>query len=158
MCVKSKQDSCKGRLKISPDEQQFSEAGSHCHMPNVGESKAAIAVASAKRRAEDEPHTNPVHITQAVYETADDETLAALPKEVSLKRAIRRTRRENQPNLPKSFAELENIPEDYTELDGRSILAFDNGPGERRVIILASPQAVKDMSRSDMCFCAGTYI
>ena len=157
MCVKNKQLSCKGRLKISYNEDRADETGAHNHMPNVAECKASMATASVKRRAEDEPHTSALHITQAVYGTADDETLAALPKEASLKRSIRRTRRENQPNLPKSFAELQEIPENYTELDGGSILAFDSEPGERRVIILGSLPAFEDMSRSDMWFCDGTF-
>ena len=121
MCVKNKQLSCKGRLKISYNEDRADETGAHNHMPNVAECKASMATASVKRRAEDEPHTSALHITQAVYGTADDETLAALLKEASLKRSIRRTRRENQPNLPKSFAELQEIPENYTELDGGRI-------------------------------------
>ena len=157
MCIKCKEQSCKGRLKISPDETQFSETGNHNHMPNIGECKAAMAIGSAKRRAEQEPHTNPLHITQTVFGTADEETLAALPKEASLKRSIRRIRRENQPNLPKSFDELQDIPEEYTELDGGSILAFDNGPGEHRVIILASRPVLDDMARSTMWFGDGTF-
>ena len=82
MCVKNKQLSCKGRLKISYNEDRADETGAHNHMPNVAECKASMATASVKRRAEDEPHTSALHITQAVYGTADDETLAALPRGV----------------------------------------------------------------------------
>ena len=46
MCVKNKQLSCKGRLKISYNEDRADETGAHNHMPNVAECKASMATAS----------------------------------------------------------------------------------------------------------------
>ena len=80
-------------MHISPDETDYKITSEHNHHPNYGEAQAKLLISTAKRRAGEEPNLNPMHVTQDVLTQAECETLAALPKETSLKRAIQREKR-----------------------------------------------------------------
>ena len=91
---------------------------SHNHLPDFGQAKVSKLEAEAKKRCLDEPNVLPSVVTRETYSNADLETLAALPKEASVKQALRRLRREGNPRLPASLEDLENIPEKYRTVDG----------------------------------------
>ena len=115
-CV-ARHSNCKGRLKINSREDTAVLVKSHNHLPDFGQAKASKLVAAAKKRCLDEPNVLPSVVTRDTYANADLETLAALPKEASVKQALRRLRREDLPRLPASLDELENIPAKYTTVD-----------------------------------------
>ena len=59
----------------------------------------------------DEPNVNAAVLTRDTYSSADSKKLVALPKERSVKRALRRLRKQGNQALPPSLDEMENIPE-----------------------------------------------
>ena len=122
-CIR-RTNGCKGRIHISPSEQEFKLTSKHNHLPNFGESKAILAVSEVKRQAREEPNTHPLHITQQVLTAVDSETLVALPQEKSLKRSIQRVRREHQPALPRSLDEFDELPIRYREINGDNFFAL----------------------------------
>ena len=130
-------EGCSGRVHISPGETDFKLTCNHNHIPNYGEAKAKLIVSSVKRRATEEPNLAPMHVTQDALTQSDAETLAALPKEASLKRAIQRERRKHQPALPTSISDLEEVPDMYSYVNGENWVLFDNRHDENnnRVII-----------------------
>ena len=91
---------------------------SHNHLPDFGHVKALKLVAKAKKRYLDEPFVIPAVVTQDTFSNADSETLVALPKENSVKTALRRVRKRNNPQLPASLDEMVNIPEEYRTIGG----------------------------------------
>ena len=116
-CV-ARHSKCKGRIKINSNKDTAVLVKSHNHLPDFGQVKALKLVAEAKKRCLDEPNVLSSVVTRETYSNADLETLAALPKEASVKQALRRLRREGIPRLPASLDDLENIPEKYTIVDG----------------------------------------
>ena len=108
---------CHGRIKISSTETEHVQVSEHDHLPNFGDAKASLAVAGMKRRAEREINMAPLHLTQAVLSNCDSETLIQMPKERTMNKAIQRVRREAQPSLPKTLADLEEVPEMYSRID-----------------------------------------
>ena len=152
-------EGCCGRIHISPDETNYKITSEHNHHPNYGEAKAKLLISAVKRRAGEEPNLNPMHVTQDVLTQADSETLAALPKETSLKRAIQRVRREHQPALPRSITDLEEIPDSYSHINGENWVLFDNvgDANNNRVIIFGLQESIRNMSRSNLWFGDGTF-
>ena len=88
-CIQRHSD-CKGRIKINSAENDIEVVKHHNHLPDFGHSKAVKLVAQAKKRCLEEPHLIPALLTRDAYSGADNETLIALPKENSVKTAIRR--------------------------------------------------------------------
>ena len=150
---------CKGRVRIAANEQEFRLVSEHNHPPNFGEGKATLALAAVKQHARDNPNSNPLHLTQALLTAVDSETAVSLPKEKSVKRAIQRIRREHQPALPVSLAEMAEVPEQYRQIDGSQWLVFDNREEdiENRILIFAGEGVFRDMGQSDMWFGDGTF-
>jgi hypothetical protein len=149
---------CHGRIKISSTETEHVQVSEHDHLPNFGDAKASLAVAGMKRRAEREINVAPLHLTQAVLSNCDSETLIQMPKERTMKKAIQRVRREAQPSLPKTLADLEEVPEMYSRIDGDIWLQHDSGPDdEDRFILFGSRLAMREMGNSPMWFADGTF-
>ena len=152
-------EGCSGRVHISPGETDFKLTCNHNHIPNYGEAKAKLIVSSVKRRATEEPNLAPMHVTQDALTQSDAETLAALPKEASLKRAIQRERRKHQPALPTSISDLEEVPDMYSYVNGENWVLFDNRHDENnnRVIIFGLQESIRNMVRSKLWFGDGTF-
>ena len=109
------------------------------------------------KRCRDEPHILPAVVSQETYSNADNEALVALPRENSLKAAMRRLRKRDQPRLPRSLEDMENIPEEYQLIDGDRWLLHDSGNEEGRFLIFGMSSTIEVMSRSDMWFLDGTF-
>ena len=75
--------------------------------------KAKKLLAKAKKRLLDEPNVLPAVVSRDTFSNADDETLLALPRESSVKASLRRLRRRDNPRIPTSLKELNDIPEKY---------------------------------------------
>ena len=154
-CVRQKAG-CKGRVKISADETDYVSVGDHSHYPNFGEAKAQQVLHSMKRKAHEEPHSTPSNLTQRVVGECDSETRIHLPQESSMKRSIQRQRRQHLPPPPASMDDLEEVPLEYRVVDGGNWLLHDSGPGNERVLLFGSKEAVREMSYSSLWFCDGT--
>lgn len=149
---------CKGRLWISPDEREWIMKKEHTHPPNFGYVKALVAVQGIKRRAADEPHTDPCVITQAALTAVDSETVLSLPKEDTLKRSIRRARNQHHPALPCRLEDVIEIPEPYSLLNGENWVLYDNGQdADHRVILFGSRRTLQDMGNSRRWYGDGTF-
>ena len=107
-----------GRIKVNSNEDNAVALKPHNHLPDFGQVKALKLVAKAKKRCLEEPNVIPAVVTRETYNNADLETLVALPKENSVKTALRRIRKRDNPQLPASLNEMENIPEVYRTIDG----------------------------------------
>ena len=115
-CV-SRREKCKGRIQVNAAETIVEVLEGHNHLPDFRSVKAKKLIAKAKKRCIEEPHVIPSVVTQETYRTADAETLVALPKETSIKAAIRRLRRRNLPDIPGNLESIENVPENYQSVD-----------------------------------------
>ena len=115
-CI-ARREKCKGRIKVDSTKTVVEVLKNHDHLPDFGLVKAKKLLAKAKKRCLDEPHVIPPLVSQETFSAADAETLAALPKETSIKAAIRRLRRKNLPEIPVTLDRMENIPEAYQSLD-----------------------------------------
>ena len=150
---------CKGRIRMSANEETYNVVVNHNHPPSFGETKASTALADIALQAREEPNTNPLILTQNLLSQVDSETAVALPKEKSLKRKIQRIRRENQPALPKTLEDLGELPANYREINGVDWLLFDNREDnmENRVMLFAGEGVINAMSQSDLWFGDGTF-
>ena len=102
------------------------------------------------KRCVDEPHVLPEVAFQETYSNADNEALVALPRENSLKAAMRRLRRRDNPRLPTSLEDLENILVEYQNIDGDRWLLYDSGNEEGRFLVFGKSSTLEAMSRSGM--------
>ena len=150
---------CKGRIRMSANEETYNVVVNHNHPPSFGETKASTALSDIALQAREEPNTNPLILTQNLLSQVDSETAVALPKEKSLKRKIQRIRRENQPALPKTLEDLGELPANYREINGVDWLLFDNREDnmENRVMLFAGEGVINAMSQSDLWFGDGTF-
>ena len=155
-CIK-RHEKCQGRIRINDAEDAFVVVKAHDHVPNFGEAKAVEVLSRAKDRARNEPHTIPSVITQQVIGEADSETLVALPKETSIKKVIKRIRKENQPPLPVSLNDMNHVPGRFSYVDGEHWLLHDTGVGEDRVIMFARARTLRTLCRSQMWYMDGTF-
>ena len=100
-------------MKINRAETDVQLKKEHSHLPNFGSVKAMKLLANDKKRCIDEPHVLPAVVSQEVFSNADNEALIALPREKSLKAAMRRLKRRDNPRLPTSLVDLDDIPAEY---------------------------------------------
>ena len=122
----------------------------HNHIPDFGSVKAMKLLANAKKRCLDEPFVLPAVVTQEVFSNADNEALVALPREKSLKAAMRKLRRRDNPRLPASLEELDEIPHEYQFIDDERWLLHDARNAHGRFIIFAKSSTIETMARSRM--------
>ena len=119
-------------------------------MPIFGSVKAMKLLANAKKRCLDEPFVLPAVVTQEVFSNADNEALVALSRENSLKAAMRRLRRRDNPRLPASLDELDEIPEEYQFTDDEKWLLHDAGNEHDQILVFAKSSTIETMARSRM--------
>ena len=74
-----------------------------------------------------------------------------------MKRAVKRARREHLPPLPKTIAELDNLPEQYQVLQGENWLLHDSGQDEHRFLVFCKPRVVRRMAQSRRWYMDGTF-
>ena len=157
-CVR-RHKGCRGRIHISPDERNYKVTAEHDHIPSYGECKAKLALSALRTQAQNEPNSNPLHLTQGVLVQADSETLVSLPKENSMKRTIQRIRRQHQPALPTTINDIVEIPEQYATIEGENWVQYNNFGNEEngRIIIFATQDSIRHLSRSAMWYGDGTF-
>ena len=80
-----------------------------------------------------------------------------MPNEGSLKRSLQRLRRRDNPPLPSSLEELENIPERYQSINGARWLLHDSVGRDNRFLLFGRTSAINQMSRSRMWYMDGTF-
>lgn len=151
---------CKAGLRIDFAEENWDQVGAHSHVPDWGKAKAVQQRELLLQRARQEPHTAPSVLTQHTLGRVDSETRTNLPKERVLKRAIQRARSGNVPQLPQTFADLNNIPDEYARLDDRRWLQYDSiddNNDESRILLFASVEGLREMSASPIWFGDGTF-
>ena len=148
---------CKGRILINAQEDSAQVIKVHNHLPDFGTVKAERLVAAAKRRLMAEPNILPALITRDTFSNADDEALISMPNEGSLKRSLQRLRRRDNPPLPSSLEELENIPERYRSINGTRWFLHDSVGSDNRFLLFGSQSALNQMSRSRMWYMDGTF-
>ena len=157
-CVKRMEAGCKGRVRVEQGEENYVVVHEHSHLPSFGEAKAKAAVAGLKRRAADELHTAPSTLTQQLLGNVDSETLVALPREEPLKNAVKRVRRANLPQLPKTLGDLQVLPAEYSMVDGEMWLFYDSGiEADVRVLAFSRRRTLAEMGRSSQWFLDGTF-
>ncbi|CAG0904236.1 unnamed protein product [Cyprideis torosa] len=77
---------------MSPDEQHWEVISKHNRLPTFGEPKAEKVKAAIKQKAETQVNKAPNVITQEELGRADSEAIAALLREGTLNRSVRRVR------------------------------------------------------------------
>ena len=141
---------CKGRLRISPNEDGSVIINQQNHIAEFGEATAAQMLGNMVNRATQEAHLHPSQLTRDILSSANRESLVTLPTELALKQRIRRLRRREQPPLPTTFEEVTDIPTRYTDIDDEKFLMVDNGVGEaNRVMIFGTRDGLREMSTSE---------
>ena len=120
----------------------------HNHSPDFGKTKAKKLLADAKKRCLDEPHVIPSVVTRDVYINADSETLAAMPKEASLKATLRRVRRRDNPRLPETLAALTSVPDKYKSINGEQWLLRHSNTDGCRYLLFGRTPTLNVMARS----------
>ena len=81
----------------------------------------------------------------------------ALPRESSLKAALRRQRRREHGPLPSSLEDLENIPEAYQSINGDRWLIPDAVDSDHRFLLFGRSTTINAMARSQMWYLDGTF-
>ena len=142
---------------MGTEEKNVEVVKQHNHIPDFGAVNAAKLMAGAKKRCTDEPNLLPALLSREAYSRADDEALVALPKENSLKKALRRLRRSEFQRLPASLQDLENIPETYQVINGNRWLMHDSADNDHRFLMFGRASATNAMSRSRIWFMDGTF-
>ena len=102
------------------------------------------------KRCIEEPHVLPAVVSQETYSNVDNEALVALPREKSLKASMRKLRRRNNPRLPASLEELDEIPRDYQFIDDERWLLHDARNAHGRFLVFAKSSTIETMARSRM--------
>ena len=120
----------------------------HNHNPDFGSTKAEKLLTDAKKRSIDEPHILPSVVTRDTFINADNETLVALPKESSIKAAIRRLRRRDNPRLPSSLSELVNLPEKHRSINVDQWLIRNSMTDNSRYLLFGCNTILTSMARS----------
>lgn len=103
---------CRGRVMIDEDDQVLSSAD-HSHDPDWGTCRATETVVAIKRAAETSRAPTEA-IIQSKVARLSSETAMKLPKVDSLKKTVRRVKRQNLPPEPKSLGDLNELPARFT--------------------------------------------
>ena len=80
-----------------------------------------------------------------------------MPKEASLKAALRRIRRRDNPRLPASLSELTRIPDKYRSINGDQWLIRHSMTENCRYLLFGCNQTINAMSRSRIWYLDGTF-
>jgi len=94
------------------DDDKILNSSTHTHDPDWGSCKAAETVVAIKRAAETSRASTSA-IIQSKVARVSSETALKLPKIDSLKKAVRRVKRQHLPPEPKSLADLHEIPDKF---------------------------------------------
>ena len=151
---------CPGRLSISADEENVTVLREHNHVSDHGAVKAKALVAGMKRTALDEPTATTSGLIRRTRIAADSEANMSLPHDEALKRMVRREKAKGRPPAPKTLADLQEIPEEYSLIDGQSwiILGVDAEEDEHeRIVAFGRRRTLRAMSLSNLWFLDGTF-
>ena len=110
---------CSGYLILN-DDDNIIEKGDHTHTADWGRCKVRECVVSLKKKAERSRANTSATVLSAVAGVSD-ETAMKLPKNASLRKIVRRVRRQHRPIKPKTLKDLEEIPDKFrNNLKGKS--------------------------------------
>ena len=134
----------------------------HQHAPSTEEGVAIGIRNSIKRRALDEPASNPGVLIREELADATAPTLVALPKRQTLRRMINRQRCSIRPANPRSLEDLQIVEPYCKTLTGELFLLYDNQvemeePQPSRIVIFASDQNIRLLFSSADWFSDGTF-
>lgn len=157
-CCKYVSKKCKARIVTKDDQVVSGREPEHTHTGNVSTSLARKAVGEMKA-ALSQVDVTPHAAYAAVASTKPDDVLMALPKRTTIARCLRRHKHKinnvdaqgfSLPPVPTSLNFV--LPNQFVEM-----IQFDSGPGDDRIIILASPEMLDGLSRSDIWLGDGTF-
>jgi hypothetical protein len=172
---------CTGRITVDEDDQVV-KSQEHSHAPDWGRCKAKEVVQSIKRAAETSRAPSAT-VVQSKVSRVTGETALRLPKNSSLKKMVRRIKRQHLPPEPTHLNELEEIPARFRVTlkgtycpsalslpktfpqwqflpfyfsDERWLLYFDP-QDEEKIIIFSSNSHLRLLARADFWVMDGTF-
>lgn len=127
------------------------------HVANWGRIKAAECVQAMKEQAATSRESACSIIQKAVQKISSEGNVKILKKSV-IKRTLRNVRRKNLPPEPKSFDELEEIPESYSKtVEGNRWLLLYEPDANEKMIILSSDNHLRYLKKQSYWIMDGTF-
>ncbi|KAG7164047.1 putative Inosine-5'-monophosphate dehydrogenase 1b-like 16, partial [Homarus americanus] len=155
-CSRRKALSCKGCAHTDLELKQLLSVTEHSHDTDPNKVKAAKVKNTIKACVLINRGRPPNIVADAICEQLL-EVRCAIGRLDSVKLNVRRA----MPRDPTSLRELEHISDDWTTAgapENHEFLIYDNGPESRdRVIVFATDQGLKHLSRSTTWFIDGTF-
>lgn len=165
-CTRSKDGQCTSRcvtVFINNEVVFRKQPGEHQHPPDRELAEADVVKHRLKRIAEEHPEQPPAQILRRELPCVEQEVLNHLPQRESLKKMLRRKRRENFPPNPRTLQDLQDIPEKYRKTDsGDNFLLYDSDDdsdyeGQGRILVFSSRRNLELLARSEVWFMDGTF-
>ena len=96
-------------------------------------------------------------LVQRAVAGTSKEAAVKLPAKASLSRAVRRVKRSTLPEDPQLITDLQEVDEEYTEVDGQRWLLFFDPEAEDKIIIFATNRHLRYLSKARYCIMDGTF-
>ncbi|XP_042145972.1 uncharacterized protein LOC121835605 [Ixodes scapularis] len=150
-----------GLTVLTEEGRVLQNPGEHTYAPNDVSVNSSRLKCTLKERAIAEPDAaSPEMYSQhmrSLVGKVEEDVLAQLPTFESVRRTIYRAKRQNQPTLPKTTADV-NLAGTYTEtLDGRKFLLFDLSTSAGHIICFSTSDALTEFSEASEVFVDGTF-
>ncbi|XP_051164850.1 uncharacterized protein LOC127283797 [Leptopilina boulardi] len=164
-----KKDECHARATTSIDLENITlfkgpKQSPHNHAPNRDAVNAERIESRVKRVAEDHAELLPAQIMRRELKNVPSEILAQLPDRPNLRKQISRARLRQMPSNPIRIADLEEIPEQFSQtLGGNNFLLYDSYHDDKddedcgRIIIFSSSENLTQLFMCDVWFVDGTF-
>ena len=102
---------CNGSITLNKEDDVVRQT-SHTHGPDWGRCQATELTVQIKETAETSRASTSA-IVQATVARATSEAAMRLPKQSSMKRAVKRVKRQHLPQEPRSLEELHDLPQKF---------------------------------------------
>lgn len=154
---KGKASGCKARVHLRGENKVRGPIPEHSHPPDHGKVGAAIAMGDMKVRAREttEPSSR---VVQAAKRQLPDEAVPHLPRDESMKRAVKRIRGKMRPCEPKGLLDLKEVDRRY-EVDGDGVhwLLGDNKDVSSRCLVFCPEDNLLRLAQSSYWVMDGTF-
>jgi len=163
ICVNSRsklKPFCPGRATTVGEMTVSTRA--HNHLSDPTSIKVKETVQKIIKKAKENPSLKTAHLlNEWAKETLSPAERSQSMLRSSMRRKIQKSKAKeaNNPPIPRSFDDLEDLPEQYQQtVDGERFLLFnDEVEGQGRMILFASAQGLILLQRSETWSCDGTF-
>ena len=149
VCRNYRHGQCRGRLHTI-NNQVIQTVGDHNHEPNHSVGQLVTARTSMSNAAKQSRDTTHAIVADAAA-TLSDNAISSLPNLRNLKRNVQRIRQRNQNplSLPTSRDSIVIDPQYIIAARDRTLLQFDSGPIEQRVLIFSTKKQIKILENAN---------